>query len=183
MKKILPIIVIILVISGIAGYFLIQKDSLPSTDQVIDQEEESQAVDTEDTSDKEKYTGTLKKMVDLGVPLKCTFSQGEEYSGTTWVKGEKFYSEIESEGQSGKVIFKDNCMWNWSEGQEQGVKMCFDPEEAEEMFSGETDTGQTGLPTDANFNCQPAVFTDARFNPPSGIEFMDMDELMQGMSE
>lgn len=178
---------VVLVLGGAGIYLLTQNQSKPGpAEPMLDQtqeQEESQIVDTEDVGDKENYTGTLKKMVGLGVPLKCTFNQGDEYSGTTWVKGKKFYSEIESQEKAGKVIFKDDCMWNWSEGEEEGIKMCFEPEEAEDMFSGETDTGQTNLPTDVNFNCQPAVFTDAKFDPPSGIEFMDMDEMMQEFSQ
>lgn len=192
MKKLLPIILVVFAI-GVGGYLYMQRSKTSVMDQggTTGQEETGETGGTAETEtggeeaggDKETYTGTLKKMVDLGVPLKCTYTQEGGFSGTTWVKGKKFYTEVEAEGQSGKIIFKDDCMWNWSEGQEQGIKMCFDPEEADDMFSGEADTGQTNLPTDVDFNCKPAVFTDAKFNPPNDIEFMDMDQMMQQFSQ
>ncbi len=192
MKKMLPIIVVVLIIGAIGGYFLVQRENLP-VDQIVDSEG-SQDIDWSDQEGVQEdigveddaediYTGTLKYMVGLGIPLRCDL-QTADYSGTTWVKGESFYTEVDSDGQTGKIIFKDDCLWNWSEGESQGVKMCFDPEEAEEIISGQTDSPETtDLPTGVEYNCRPAAITDAKFNPPSNVEFMDMDELMQGMPE
>jgi len=186
----LPIILVILVVGGVGGYLYVKNKGTKTVDQAIKEMEQLSEEGTEQTqggadtgSKKENYSGTLKKMVDLGIPLKCTFSQNGGSSGTTWVKGEKFYTEMKTENRSGKIIFKNDCMWNWSEGEKNGIKMCFDPEEADEMFSGQAEAGQTNLPTDVDFNCKPAVFTDAKFNPPSSIEFMDMDEMMQQYSQ
>jgi hypothetical protein len=182
MKKLLPIILIVLVLGGLAAYLLTQNKMLPEKQTQRTKTEQEQL---EQESIERNYTGTLKKIMGLGVSLKCTWSQGDNYSGTTWVKENKFYGEINSQGKTNQVIFKDDCMWTWTSAEEQGIKMCFQPEEAEEMISGEaeaTEGGQT-MPADVNYSCQPAVFTDAKFNPPSDIEFMDLDQMMQGMGQ
>jgi len=186
MKKALPIILVVLVVGGVGAYLFMNQsgqEMMPMTPSQQQGQQEEKDMDTDQEAEKENYTGNLKKMVDLGIPLKCTFNQGDEYSGTTWVKGKKFYSEISADNQVSKIIFKDDCMWTWSDAQDQGVKMCFEPEEATDIFSGEAEAGETNLPTDANFNCNPAVFTDAKFNVPSGVEFMDFDQMMEGLSQ
>lgn len=139
--------------------------------------------------DQESYTGNLEKIMNLGVPLKCTWKMDENYYGTAWIKGENSYSEVYNEGQTAKIIVKDNCMWSWSE-ENQGVKACFEDSQAEEM--GELEEGMEKAPTameteemrppqDVSYNCSPAVFGDDKFNPPAEVEFVDMDQMMQGI--
>lgn len=182
MKKLLPIIIVILVVGGLGGYLLFQRDGLPSmSDQaeVVDQEDWISDIEEEG----ETFTGSLENMIGLNIPLRCTWSQ-EDASGTTWVKGRQFYTEVESQGQESQIIFKDDCMWAWSESEERGMKMCFDADQAEEIISGEADTPEaTQLPTDMSFNCRPAAITDARFNPPTDVQFIDLDEFMPGTLE
>lgn len=183
MKKGLPIILVVLVVGGVGAYlFMNQGDQEMMPKKSGQQQEQEEDMDTEQEAGKDNYSGKLMKMVNLGIPLKCTFSQND-YSGTTWVKGKNFYSEISAEGQTSKIVFKDDCMWTWSDAQDQGVKMCFEPEEATDIFSGEAEAGETNLPTDANFNCKPAVFTDAKFSVPGGVEFMDFDQMMEGLTQ
>lgn len=193
MKKVLPIILVGAVVLGAGAYFLSQnKGQLPTAQP--EQQNQQESTSGQDSGQQERFTGTLKKMLGLGKSLKCSWRRGEEGSGTTWVKNEMFYNEVTSEGQQGRVIFKDDCMWSWQEGKTQGVKMCFSPEQADEMLSGETESSQesedsqtetteANVPTDVEYNCQPAVVSDAKFNPPKDIQFMDMDQLMQGMQE
>jgi uncharacterized protein YxeA len=186
MKKSLPIILVVLVVGGVGAYLFMNQsgqEMMPKTPSQQQGQQEEKDMDTDQEAEKENYSGNLMKMINLGVPLKCTFSQGDRYSGTMWVKGKNFYNEVTSEEQIGRIIYKDDCMWSWAEGQEKGIKMCFDPDEANDVFSGEAETGQTNLPTDVEFDCRPAVFTDAKFSVPSGVEFMDMDEMMQQFSQ
>ena len=191
MKKSLPIILVVLVVGGVGAYLFMNQSGQEMMPKVLDtaqQEqggEDQQSIEDEGQKEvtKESYTGNLAMMVKLGVPLKCTFSQGDRYSGTMWVKGKNFYNEVTSEDETGKIIFKDDCMWSWSEGQEKGIKMCFDPDESSSIFSGDSETGQANIPTNVDFNCKPAVFTDAKFSVPSGVEFVDFDQMMEGLTQ
>jgi len=128
-----------------------------------------------------EFSGSLKAVMALGVPMKCTWKRDNNYFGASWVKGKDSYGEITMEGRNVKVIYKDNCMWNWQEGNSQGMKMCFDPVEMEKMLEGESVQGQDqsqGMPADIDYRCAPAVFTEAKFNPPAGVNFMDLEDMM-----
>lgn len=147
-----------------------------------------QAASTEsEAGEEEKHSGTLEKMMSLGLPLKCSWKRDDNYYGTAYVKGEQSYSEISMEGKTAKVIVKDDCMWNWQEGDSQGFKMCFEDTEIEEDSTAQdqesTSMGQMQPPADINYNCQPAVLADSKFDPPSGVKFMTMEEMMRGAME
>ena len=129
---------------------------------------------------KESFIGTLKEVISFGGAVECTYKKDDAFFGKTWVKGKQIYSEFTQEGKKGYMIMKDNCMWTWDTQQTQGVKMCFDPSEFEEMTEGESSTGQQmGPPSDMNYNCIPAVIGDSRFNPPTDIDFMDFENMAQ----
>jgi hypothetical protein len=130
----------------------------------------------------ESYSGTLEKMMALGIPLKCTWKKDESYYGSSWLKGKNSYGEITQEGKTTKVIFKDNCLWSWEEGNPQGFKMCTEPTTETEVTEGEGGVDWTkvegGPPADIDYQCLPAVIPDSRFNPPANINFMSMEEMM-----
>ncbi len=110
--------------------------------------------------------------------MKCTWSTGD-FSATGYIKGGKYYTEVMQQGKPGFMIMKDNCMWTWAKEEKQGVKMCFDPTEAEDMWEYEGG----GSPTDVNLKCVPTVVSDSKFVLPSDVKFMDMDEMMKGMEQ
>jgi len=87
-----------------------------------------------------------------------------------------------SDGSTSEVILKDNCMWTWSTSEAQGIKTCFDPTEAEDMWDMTGDTTETQVnQAEFNYNCVPAVLSEADLNPPPGVDFLDLEEMMQGI--
>lgn len=184
MKKALPIILVGVVVLGAGAYFFSQNKGQQPAVQI---QEEEQTEGQESSGQQEAITGSLKEMLGLGRSLKCSWSN-DGGSGTTWVKNDMFYNEVTSEGQQARVIFKDDCMWSWQEGRTQGAKMCFSPEEAEEIISGESEDSEAAdteasIPTDVEYSCQPANISDAKFDLPENVQFMDVGEFMQGMGE
>lgn len=173
LKKILPFLILgAVVLVGFFGYksFSGKKGievSLPETSGTTEEE----------------FSGSLKAVMALGAPMKCTWKKDDNYFGSSWVKGKSSYGEVSTEGRIAKVIYKDDCIWSWEEGNPQGMKMCFDPEEMEEMLEGaetetETEAQAQGMPSDIDYQCRPDVFTDAKFNPPAGVNFMTLEEMM-----
>lgn len=164
MKKILPIIVVLLLIGG-GAYFIFGRNQGQSVGDKI----------AETTSD--AFSGSLKMAVEKGLPMKCTYEvEGNEYEGI--VKGRAWRGKMKSaDGQVGEVIIKDNCMWSWSETESkvQGIKMCYDEISAEtSLWSGVYE--DNGI----SYRCLPTVVTDADFNPPAEVEFMDLSQFSQG---
>lgn len=169
MKKLLPIIIVVVVLVGgvIGAWWFLGKGSLsvPSMPGGIKKETGQEG---------ESFTGQLKEAIARGVPMKCTYTQGD-FTGTGFIKGKNYYGEISQEGKKGYVIMKDDCMWSWSEGENQGIKMCFE----EDIWEQEEGT----VPTEAEYYCSPTLVSDSQFNPPASVDFLDMDEMMGGMEE
>ncbi len=174
MKKIIPIIIAVVVVgAGVVSWFYFGgKTAKESGKQEAGQQEE--------VKEGESFSGKLKDMVMRNVPLKCTYSDGEGNSGVGYVKNKKYYGEITTKDGTAYVVMADNCMWSWADKEDQGVKMCFDVEEGEDLWGDwENMDEEARLNTpQGSYSCRPATVSDSLFNPPQNIKFMDMNELM-----
>lgn len=104
MKKVLPVIIVVAVLV-VGGLLFVKKGKQPSV---------PGEVGPEAPFPKEQgFTGRLKDAIAQGVPMKCTWKQNG-FSGSGYVKGNKYYGEVAIEGKQGYIIMKDNCMWTWS---------------------------------------------------------------------
>lgn len=157
MKKILPIAVIVIVLAG-GAYFLLGKKEVGKNGSIVNK--------------LQSFT-SLKAAIALGIPMKCTYKvEGNEYEG--YIKGKQWRGKMKSQdGKVGEVILKDNCMWSWTSEETQGLKMCFEPEEGQEDVWDQQDT--QGI----EYNCMPSAITDAKFDPPSTVKFLNLQEMMQ----
>jgi len=178
-KKYLSFAVLLSLVFLLTGCNLFQKKEEIS--------EKGLSSSSKENKEEESYSGTLEKMMSLGIPLKCSWKKDDSYYGVSWLKGKKSYGEVHMQGQTNKVVFKDDCMWSWQEGNNQGLKMCFQPDEIEKMSeAGKQDSmgsQKMGPPADINYNCHPAVFTDSKFNLPKSVVFTSMEEMMEGRME
>jgi hypothetical protein len=175
MKKSLPIVIgaVVLVVGALAYTFL------SKSDQKGIQNGTNEATTMENTTSSDTFTGTLKEAISRGVAMKCTYQvEGSEYEG--YVKGNNYRGKVQTaEGETGEVIVKDNCMWSWSENQAQGVKTCIQETDAEDESEDIWDQPDSSVDTSVNYRCVPATVTDAMFTPPTNIEFMDVDAMME----
>lgn len=163
-NKYVLIVVAVLVVAGLAGYFVLGKGGKSEI--------------MEKVSD-EPFSGTLQAAVAMGVPMRCEYTiEGNQYEG--YIKGQKYMGKFAAEGKTMSVIVKDNCMWSWEEGVSSGVKTCYELDEADSSIWDSEDS--QGLATGLNYNytCRPAAIGDDRFDPPGNVEFMDLGEMMQG---
>lgn len=172
MKKLLPIIIILVIVIGgaIGAYLILGKGglSLPSMPGEIKKESGESG---------EEFIGQIKDVVARGIPVKCTYTQSGT-TGTSYIKGKKVYGEMTAQGKQGYVIMKDNCMWTWNKGETQGAKMCFE-EDIWDMSEDYAQEGQASLATEAEYHCLPAIVSDSQFEPPASVNFVDLDQLMQ----
>jgi hypothetical protein len=124
--------------------------------------------------------GTLKEAVALGVGMKCTYEiEGNKYEG--YIKGENYRGKIKTaEGKEGGVIMKGNCMWTWTEGESQGVKICYDETDVETEETDVWEQPQGTVGPDMTYTCVPAAVTDAQFTPPADVNFLDLESMMEG---
>lgn len=176
MKKSLPlIIVLVVIVAGLGAWNFIGKNRQSSTSE---EGQPSQSSQEETTG--ESFTGKIKDAFMRNVPLKCTYKMDENNSGVGYLKNQKYYGEITANGKLGYIILVDNCMWSWTKDETQGVKMCFEPEEGEDIW---TDMEKEQQTAGYDYNCVPSIVNDAVFTPPSNINFMDIDQMMQGLQQ
>ena len=173
MKKSLPIIIVLVVIvAALVGWKFWGKGKTALTPGGTEQ--------TQQQTQGESFTGKIKDAFMRNVPLKCTYKMDENNSGVGYLKNQKYYGEITADGKMGYIILVDNCMWNWAKGEAQGVKMCFEPQESEDIW---TDMEKEQQTVGNDYNCSPSVVNDAVFTPPSDVNFMDIDQMMQGFQQ
>jgi len=165
MKKILPIIFVLTAV-GIGAFIFMNRGTSETSLDVVSPE----------SSTPDTFLGTLKDAVKLGAAMKCTYKvEGNEYE--SFIKGENYRGKIKTaEGKTGEIIIKNNCMWTWSEGEAQGMKICFEESDLEMTNIWEQPQGAFG--PDIAYTCLPTVVTDAKFTLPSNVNFMDIDEMM-----
>jgi hypothetical protein len=163
MKNIVPIVLIGLALVLVVGFLVLKKPTKPTVPAQIS---------TEAPAEGETFVGKLKEAVMRGVPMKCTWKQGE-YSGEGYIKGKQYFGEMRTPQAEGFVIMKNDCIWSWNKGETQGLKLCFEPTEEEEDF-WEVENAPTG-----QYTCVPAAVTDSKFDPPANVNFLSMEEMMQ----
>jgi len=173
MKKSLPIIIILVVIvAALVGWKFLGKGKTTSTKGGTEQVQEE--------AKGESFTGKIKDAFMRNIPLKCSYKMDDNNSGVGWLKNQKYYGEITANGKVGYIILVDNCLWSWSKDEAQGIKMCFEPKEGEDIW---TDMEKEQQSADYDYNCVPSVVNDAVFTPPSNIKFTDFNEMMQGLGQ
>lgn len=171
-SKILPIATIIVVVLIFVFIFLKQNSNKNPTNPV------QKAVEDVSEKTQEAITGSLKLAVEKGIPMKCTYKQGEnQFEG--YLKGKMWRGKMESNGDTSEVIIKDNCMWSWNSADKtkQGAKICF---EQKDEKTGQTKDvwEESGVESnDVQYTCLPANVSDTTFEPPADITFIDLNQL------
>lgn len=123
---------------------------------------------------KEAFSGDLREIIARGVPMKCSYEiDGVEYESL--VKGENYRGKVSQNGQTMEVVVSDGYSYIWQEGKNQGMKMAFDADIAEEV--GDEDAAAFASP-DIEYRCFPATVSDNQFSLPEDVSFLDLDQMM-----
>ncbi|MEX2053683.1 MAG: hypothetical protein WD940_01610 [Patescibacteria group bacterium] len=149
MKKLLPIIAIVIVVA-VVGFYLLG------------------------SSGSGEFAGSLTDALRLGRAQKCTWEDSGGQTATFWMKDENtLYAEIPSEGGTGYLLVKDSCLYSWEA--EQGVKICSTPAEGEDTLSFEELSAEAEVSLEeegVEYNCKPEA-GGSRFDVPTNVEFFD----------
>jgi hypothetical protein len=159
-KKLLPIIVILLIV-GVGAPLLLAKGGVFLKGVGINIPKAS-----------ETFSGSLKLMIEKGVPMKCSYKQDENNSGTGYIKGRKYAGEVITNGVKSKILLIENCMYTWNEEAMQalGSKICFKPTDEKSIWDLQGESK-------SNYTCSPAIFSDSVFDIPTGTKFMDVGQM------
>ncbi len=165
MNKKLIIIVAALLLLGVGGYLYMKKGT-PA------------GIPGAQTGSQTTSVNSLKDLLAKGIAQSCTFSSDAE-SGTVYVSGGKtrgdFSSVTEGKTVLSHMIVDGNTSYLWTDGQNTGFKMSFDPNAAASATPGTAGTtGSTGsFDANANMNYKcSSWFADAsKFALPAGVTF------------
>ncbi len=174
MKKYLSIIIVIIVLVVIGAFVYFNNSSKQggSTEQV--------------KTGGNNVFSSIKDAMSKSLSLKCEY-QSVEGKTITYVKGEKVRVITETTGTEATIanlIFKDNKMWIWNNGEKEGYIFEIDEQSASE---------QEEMPNQANKEevideleqykdkCSAAVVQDSMFNPPSDVSFRNLNNLQEEM--
>lgn len=145
------------------------------------QQKESEA---SETSSEETSVNLIESALAGGDAVKCVFVQ-DNNSGTAYISSEnKYRVDYQSPEGNGSLIFKDDVMYTWMDGESEGIQITnpkdsagelseqydsYSPEEIEENYNEE------------NIDCEKFSFDDSLVELPSNVEFVSYDELLQSI--
>lgn len=181
MKKYLPIFLVILIVGGF-WYFSQSKRGTISQQRPQQQQQEKKQEQKENKG--KSFTGSLLDAVKLALPYKCTY-KADKSEGTTYVKGTKAYMEFNNEGKKNYMIVVDKCFWVWDETK-QGSKICSDKnyfEKTEEQKNEKVEFSGSNEAFKYQYQCQPTVINEAMFNPPTDVNFFDLEQLQKQIGQ
>lgn len=128
---------------------------------------------------------SLKDLFSLQTAQKCTMKQetdGEEYTGTIYISGKKFYQETNTKEGTVYAISDGQSVYSWSTMSAAGIKMDVSLEDLVNNPSSD-DTKLSDMNFDlekiADLKCSPWVVDSSKFETPSSIQFMDVSELLK----
>ena len=160
---------------------------------VDNQNENQEQVQTENKSEKSGIINSIKDAMGMGKTMRCEYkikdANGEESSVVTFVDGKKYKTDMKIAGQNQHMIFDEEAMYSWTEGQKQGMKMTMacSEELAKNVSENNNDsaaptpdpTGEKTFDNALDVKCEEAARAD--FSIPADVEFQDQCEMMKNM--
>lgn len=164
------IIVVVLFLLGLAGYFGYQK-FMGKSDSPLSNSQTSGGMKS------------LKDLLSSGVAQKCSFSsdgsQGVSYISGGKVRGD-FTSQVSGKTTTSHMISDGATSYIWTDGEPNGFKMTVDPNQAAEVKNDYTNTSTSGaadLNQKADYKCSGWVVDGSVFTPPTNVTFSDFSQM------
>lgn len=197
MKQVISIAIAVIVIAAIGYLLASERAAAPSevNDAATNSEATSSAELTEATPDRtaDTGTGTFADFFGSGENVYCTFSgdydEGVSGEGEFWYANDKMRVEattrVDGEVYTSNMINDGDKVYVWG-GTAAGMQaMVMDADTAmNEDSTDSTQTEQAAARVDmqqrVQYECNPWSARDTQFVPPSDIEFVDMQAMMDG---
>ncbi len=152
---------------------------------------EAQNQEREQEQNRNGIVGSIKDAMGLGKTMRCTYrikNQDGEMEVVTYVDGGKYATEMNIAGNKQRMVYNEEAMYTWQEGQKQGMKMtkaCTEelnkdlPESNESDVPEEDVTGEKFFEDAMDVKCEE--FSNADFSVPTNVEFSDQCEMLKGI--
>lgn len=178
MNKKIGIVVAVIVLVLLAGYFAMNRQKTAS---VKDTKGETPKEETTVKSSTEQQS--LKGLLSNYTDKMCTFNDGQQgsvYSGTVYVGNGKMRGEftvtVNNQTTKSSMISDGKTGYMWTDGQNMGYKMDLSVASQESIEKAQKQAIDQNK--NYNFSCSNWNVDESKFNLPSGIEFKDLSSLM-----
>jgi hypothetical protein len=125
---------------------------------------------------------TLRELLVSGSPQECMFMDDEGNEGTTYIAGGKIRTDYSTTNEGNKVtghmILSDNTMYTWTDDQNTGFKMEFNPDDATSEAQPDTakDTKSLDLDKKTDYSCKPWTVDSGVFAQPANVNFQSFSD-------
>ena len=179
------ILVAMILIAIVLFLMLIQTQQVtaPATSEQINTDTQNQMKE-ETLSGKDTFANLFK----VNRPLECTFSYNEDgrlNEGTVFINGKKsriesMYNDSNGVTFASSLIVNGEIMHIWGDAPQgkMAIKMKI-PTSAES--AGSASQSQFNLNTAVDYTCALWNVDESIFVPPSDVQFLDIDDMMQGV--
>ncbi len=200
MSKPLLIALVVLLVGGVAWFFLMPPIAdAPTTDEVGDQTDSRPAASptTEEGSGAsfEGGTGTFAELVGQGEALRCSFrsaeTDGTVATGNFYTDGERFRVQAETTYDGGtassNMLTDGTTTYVWSDTPDGSFAFTMPTQSLAADTTAPSEPAPGAMPVTANetveYDCEQWSIDEDRFAVPADVEFTDMQAMMQGMFE
>ncbi len=148
-------------------------------------------VGVETKNDNGGVVSSIKDAMGLGKTMRCTYrikDQNGESTVTTYVDGKKYATEMNIAGNKQRMVYNEEAMYTWQEGQKQGMKMtkaCTEEMDANIPEDSESNEDIPEIDAEDAFDGAMDVkceeVSNADFSIPNDVEFQDQCEMLKGI--
>ncbi|MBI4100006.1 hypothetical protein HY440_03290 [Candidatus Microgenomates bacterium] len=163
-KVIVSVVVVVLLLLGVGGYFLMPKPAGQPATPVAQPTQQNPMQ-------------SLKDLLTSGAATRCTFADNTSsgtVNGTVYVSGGKVRSDImmvtQTKTTGTHMILDNGTGYVWMDDQAQGFKMAIDLSAGSEQASS---SAGVDWQKKMNYQCSPWVIDGSMFAMPAGVSFMD----------
>ncbi len=185
-NSIIALVVVVLLLVG-GGYYYMQLGGVEGeSDRVTAGDVTGDGTaDVMDDESGNMFSGSWNDLATRGGNYTCDISTagaGDTTSGTVYVSGTSVRGDFSVSSGGSTVVShmlkSGDTVYVWGGGMEQGIMM-------KATAMGPAASGQapdSGVTADQpyNWNCSPGSSDSSKFVKPSGVEFMDLNTMMQG---
>lgn len=150
-----------------------------------------------DQASEESFSGTMRDLMNRGKSVQCEWmakGDGDDVTkGSLYISGKKFRQIIKSESTDPEIgnmeieaISDGEYMYTWnSKDKQNGMKMKLD--EAEETADSTAKDApkeqQVNIDNKFDYKCKNWNADQSMFTAPSGVNFVDLSEMMKGFQD
>lgn len=176
MSRIIIAVVVILILLGIGGYYVMgQKGTFQTTN--------APGADTSPTASAGMF-GSIKDALSKSLSLQCVYEENGKKT-TAYIKAGAVRADMSggTKEENGSVIMKDNKMYFWNG--KQGFMMQLDTQTVPSGTVSKTSPSKAPnadvLESLEKYKdaCKPAVVSDTLFVPPADVKFVDQTKAME----